>query len=501
MIGRNVAARHDIGRSAGVTRVFVRHSTSQTTTTPATNIATNPFPQQRETANPVYKFQTADKKKQKAIREGITLLGIDSAHEHRVPAWTRPAKADGTPIEQLTPAQRFAEFNRIQNTTRGLGSRVERRYRPTDLITNPPKVEDISLELLMASQTHMGHNTSLWNPANSRYIYGVRQGIHIISLETTAAHLRRAARVTEEVAYRGGLILFVGTRKGQMEIVIKAAELAGACHLFTKWTPGSITNRDIILRQKEVKVVDQLDQNLGGFDMYKATMRPLMPDLVVCLNPMENYTLLYECGLKNIPTIGVIDTNADPTWVTYAIPANDDSLRSVGVIAGVLGRAGEAGQKRRMDDANSGKVSWTTRPEITRHMKKEIQAVVRERKMVMGRIQASVEGFTEEEQKILQAGRHEGTEEVGEDEMVDMLQQLTGNEVAKTAEAVTGLAQEKASQFASQLTHEEMEKQTADASAGPDLEAQLGAIESELEAIRKETAGIAQGLALNEKPE
>jgi small subunit ribosomal protein S2 len=180
------------------------------------------------------------------------------------------------------------------------------------------------LELLMASQAHMGHNTSLWNPANSRYIYGVRQGIHIISLETIAAHLRRAARVVEEVSYRGGVILFVGTRKGQMEIVTKAAELAGACHLFTKWTPGAITNRDVILKTQATKVVDHLDTELGGFDMYKGMARPLLPDLVVCLNPLENYTLLYECGLKNIPTIGVIDTNVDPSWVTYTIPANDD---------------------------------------------------------------------------------------------------------------------------------------------------------------------------------
>lgn len=225
---------------------------------------------------------------------------------------------------QLSPKELFAEFRRIQKSTKSIGSRVARRYVPTELVRNPPRPEDVTLELLMASQTHMGHNTSLWNPANSRYIYGVRQGIHVISLEITAAHLRRAARVVEEVAYNGGIILFVGTRKGQMEIVCKAAEMAGSCHLFTKWTPGSITNRDVILRGHDTKVVDHEDKNLDDFDLYKNTSRPLAPDLVVCLNPLENYTLLYECGLKNIPTIGLIDTNADPSWVTYTIPANDD---------------------------------------------------------------------------------------------------------------------------------------------------------------------------------
>lgn len=257
------------------------------------------------------------------MQDGILSLGSDSAHEHRTKSWTTRNKTAGS-ATPASPAQQFAEFQRIQKSTRSLGSRVERRYIPNELISNPPAPEDISLELLMASQTHMGHSTSLWNPANSRYIYGVRQGVHIISLETTAAHLRRAARVVEDVSYRGGLILFVGNRKGQMEIVTKAAEMAGACHLFTKWTPGGITNRDVILKMQGMKVVDHLDNELEGFEKYSGLARPLLPDLVVCLNPLENYTLLYECGLKSIPTIGVIDTNADPSWVTYTIPANDD---------------------------------------------------------------------------------------------------------------------------------------------------------------------------------
>ncbi len=170
----------------------------------------------------------------------------------------------------------------------------------------------------------MGHSTSLWNPANQRYIFGVRQGIHIISLETTAAHLRRAAKVVEGVAYHGGLILFVGSRPGQSSAVVRAAQLAQGCHLFEKWIPGSITNGDRILAKCGIKVVDKDDQVLDGFDEKIAEWRSLRPDLVVVMNPLENYVLLHECGLHNIPTIGVIDTDADPTWVTYPIPANDD---------------------------------------------------------------------------------------------------------------------------------------------------------------------------------
>ena len=194
---------------------------------------------------------------------------------------------------------------------------------------------------------------------NSRYIFGIRQGIHIISLEQTAAHLRRACRVVSGVAEKGGLILFVGTRVGQDRCVVKAAEMAGGCHLFERWTPGSITNGHQILGQCRTKVLDELDRELQGFDEELQERQVLRPDLVVCLNPLENWVLLHECGLNTIPTIGVIDTDANPTWVTYPVPANDDSLRCVQVIAGVLGRAGQEGQARRKELAKKGYVTYT----------------------------------------------------------------------------------------------------------------------------------------------
>jgi small subunit ribosomal protein S2 len=93
--------------------------------------------------------------------------------------------------------------------------------------------------------------------------------------------------------------------------------------------------------------VDENDNPVPGFADQLPDTSALKPDLVVCLNPRENYILLHECGLHNIPTIGIIDTDTNPSWVTYPIPANDDSLRSVQVICGALGRAGEEGQAMR----------------------------------------------------------------------------------------------------------------------------------------------------------
>ncbi len=194
---------------------------------------------------------------------------------------------------------------------------------------------------------------------NSRYIFGIRQGIHIISLDVTAAHLRRACRVVSGVAERGGLILFVGTRPGQERCVVKAAQMAKGCHLFERWTPGSITNGLQLLGRCKRKVVDEFDQEVEGYENELKDRPVLKPDLVVCLNPLENWVLLHECGLNAIPTVGIIDTDADPTWVTYPIPANDDSLRCVQVIAGALGRAGQEGQRNRGEKAMEGNVTYT----------------------------------------------------------------------------------------------------------------------------------------------
>ena len=160
------------------------------------------------------------------------------------------------------------------------------------------------------------------------------------------------------VAERGGLILFVGTRAGQERCVVKAAELAGGCHLFERWTPGSITNGNQILRSCRTIIVDEYDRPIPDKQAFLDEEPVLKPDLVVCLNPLENWVLLHECGLNAIPTIGIIDTDANPTWVTYPIPANDDSLRCVQVIAGALGRAGEEGQADRREAALNGEITY-----------------------------------------------------------------------------------------------------------------------------------------------
>ena len=236
---------------------------------------------------------------------------------------------DGMPGPNDGVAESFRSYKRLSKRTDNLGADLAPYYEPHTVLTHPPKPQDITLELLLASQAHMGHSTSLWNPMNQRYIYGIREGIHIISLEETAAHLRRAAKVVEGVAYHGGLILFVGTRPGQDRCVVKAADLAKGCHIFERWIPGTITNGENILPSSSLRIVDEFDNDVQAYQGKIRDLPALKPDLVVCLNPLENYICLHECGLYNIPTIGIIDTDANPTWVTYPIPANDDRYVSM----------------------------------------------------------------------------------------------------------------------------------------------------------------------------
>ncbi|RMZ84159.1 hypothetical protein DV738_g784, partial [Chaetothyriales sp. CBS 135597] len=246
-------------------------------------------------------------------------------------------------------------------STSNLGSVLANRYNPDALVVSPPRIQDVTLASLLANQTHLGHHTSLWNAANSSYIFGVREGIHIISLDITYAYLKRAAKVVEEVARRGGVILFVGTRKGQADIVVRAAKRGGAYHIYSRWVPGTLSNGQQLLGRCAVKVVNILDDELPEYreSLSKNRHQVVKPDLVIVLNPMENEVCLHECGSYGIPTIGVIDTDANPAHVTYPIPANDDSLRSIALIAGVLSRSAQEGQRRRKEIAvGEGKATY-----------------------------------------------------------------------------------------------------------------------------------------------
>ncbi|KPI44687.1 37S ribosomal protein MRP4, mitochondrial [Cyphellophora attinorum] len=293
-----------------------------------------------------------------------------------VSAATGGVTADPTALVQAPPAKSSRRTNRkalqaikkqkgAASAPNRVGSHLTQTYNPSDILERPPTPEALTLPDLLAHQTHLGHHTSLWHPGNSSYIFGIRDGIHIISLDQTFAYLQRAAKVIRNVAYRGGLILFIGTRDNFAPIVTRAAQRAKGYHIFDRWVPGTLTNGQQLLRDCAVKVVDVNDKQIPSYDdlISKGKHSVIRPDLLVCLNPLENPVCLHECGLNTVPTIGIIDTDANPAWVTYPIPANDDSLRSVSLIAGVLSQAARQGQENRLAEAEATqKATYSTGP-------------------------------------------------------------------------------------------------------------------------------------------
>lgn len=231
---------------------------------------------------------------------------------------------------------------------RNTGSSISNVYRPHEDTFHPPSVNEVSTATLLAAGAHLGHSTSLLRQNCQPYVYGVRDGIHIIDLDKTLVHLRRAASVVEGIAQRGGIILFVGTMKGQEHSLQVAAKRCGGYYVHTRWVPGTLSNSTQISQAWQRHEVDMADQPTSRKLSPNLKKTIIKPDLVVILNPVENRNLIHECLAAQIPTVGIIDTNSEPSLVSYPIPANDDSLRSCELILGVLSKSAQKGRDARI---------------------------------------------------------------------------------------------------------------------------------------------------------
>ena len=188
------------------------------------------------------------------------------------------------------------------------------------------------MSALVAAGAHLGHTRALTSPSFLPYSYGYRSGITIINLDHTLPLLRRAANVVRAVAEADGIVLFVGTSEVLRSAVQKAASRMGrnGYFLHTRWLPGLLTNPFEIFGEKTARTTQ------------------IKPDLVIFLNPLQNPKALRECAIARVPTIAIIDSNADPRLVLYPIPANDESVRTAELIAGTLSIAGREGVEARL---------------------------------------------------------------------------------------------------------------------------------------------------------
>lgn len=232
-----------------------------------------------------------------------------------------------------------------------LGSKVSKTYVPSDDIEKPKDYSEVDIAILLAAGCHLGHAKALWRPSTQPFIYGEYKGIHLINLNETISSLRRAASVIENVAFKGGIILYVGTTRQpeQQKALEAAANRSDGYYVAHRWIPGTITNFTEV--SKQIGGDQKIEVNYADEPTGKALPEDedslIKPDLIVLLNPVENRNCIGESIKLRIPTIGLCDTNMEPSLLTYPIPCNDDSMRASSLILGVLSKAANDGIQRR----------------------------------------------------------------------------------------------------------------------------------------------------------
>ncbi len=215
----------------------------------------------------------------------------------------------------------------------------------------------VGIRELLEAGVHFGHQTRRWNPKMRRFIHGERSGIYIIDLLKTEAALRAAEEFVSEIAHRGGVVLFVGTKKQARDAVKNAAERSGMPYVNHRWLGGLLTNfQTINLRIKRLHDLERyqaegqlallptrermgaladlakLQANLGGV---KNMQRP--PDALFVIDLKTEVIAVQEAKRLRIPIIGLVDTNCDPDGIDFVIPGNDDAIRSCTAIADAIG--------------------------------------------------------------------------------------------------------------------------------------------------------------------
>lgn len=211
---------------------------------------------------------------------------------------------------------------------------------------------DISIKELLEAGVHFGHQTRRRNPKMNRFIFGERDGIHIIDLEQTAGCIKEACEFLNGVASEGKLVLFVGTKKQAQESIANEANRCGMPYVNKRWLGGTLTNFQTI--RKSVGRLNQIEKMVqdGTFELLtkkeRASLNKEMertrkllegvikmdrlPGVLFVVDPKREEIAVKEANKLSIPIVAIVDTNCDPELISYPLPGNDDAIRSIGLI-------------------------------------------------------------------------------------------------------------------------------------------------------------------------
>lgn len=232
-----------------------------------------------------------------------------------------------------------------------------------------PEVPGVSLKQLFDAGVHFGHQTNRWNPKMAPYIYGARNGSHIIDLDQTERLFKRALNFVAQTVSRGGQILFVGTKRQAQEVIMEEAIRAGQFHVTGRWLGGTITNFKTMkigidrLRTLEQMEEDGTTETLSkkealGLTREKARLVKFMggiktmngpPAAMFVIDPNNEHIAISEANKLHIPVVALTDTNCDPDRIDLIVPGNDDAIRSIKLVTGAIADACLEGQSRRRD--------------------------------------------------------------------------------------------------------------------------------------------------------
>lgn len=216
---------------------------------------------------------------------------------------------------------------------------------------------DFTMRQLLEAGVHFGHNTRRWNPKMAPYIFGDRNGIHIIDLQQTVPLLHQAMLAVRNVVSSGGRVLFVGTKRQAQKKVADAAKRCGQYYVNHRWLGGMLTNWRTI--SNSIKRLKELEEMLGNeAEMQGLTKKELLmltrerdkleralggikdmgglPDILVVIDTMKEDIAINEANKLGIPVVGVIDSNANPAGITHPVPGNDDAIRAISMYCDLM---------------------------------------------------------------------------------------------------------------------------------------------------------------------
>ncbi|MFQ5479113.1 MAG: 30S ribosomal protein S2 [Candidatus Binatia bacterium] len=221
-------------------------------------------------------------------------------------------------------------------------------------------MSQVTMKQLLEAGVHFGHQTSRWNPKMKPFIFGARNGIHIIDLQQTVSLFRAACDFVRETSAQGGNVLFVGTKKQARDVIQSEAERCGQHYVNVRWLGGTLTNFQTI--KQSIDRMKKLEETLGdvdataGFkkkerlsmqrhldklrmnlDGVKELKRP--PDVLFIIDPDCEEIAVNEANRMGIPVVAVVDTNCDPDRIVYCIPGNDDAIRAIRLFCSAIADA------------------------------------------------------------------------------------------------------------------------------------------------------------------